>query len=103
MQSTLKSNSESNLAESQMNGATTSSSSLKRINVSLPDISYSKQWNRTVCSSFKKFIASQSDQYVLDHYNFKQPKPCKVLNCSFIGKDCATFMKHIRYEHVKKE
>ena len=80
-----------------------SSSPSKRVKVSLPDIIYSKQWNRTVCSSFKKFITSRSDQYVLDHYYFKQPKTCKVLNCNFVGRDCATFMKHIRYGHVIKD
>ena len=79
-------------------------SSLKRtLKVSLHDISYSKKWNRKVCSSFKKFIASQSDQYVLDHYYFKPPKLCKVINCNFTGDDCAAMMKHIRYGHVKNQ
>ena len=69
--------------------------------VRLIDIAYCKKWNTRVSRSWKRFMMEQTDDYLVDNFNFIPSRPCKMSGCDFKAHNSAALMKHIRSVHAK--
>ena len=74
---------------------------IRASSVRTADIAYSKKWNKRVCRSWKRFMMEQSDDYLMDNFNFIPSRPCKMSGCDFKAHNSAALIKHIKNVHAK--